>query len=298
VAGPLVARRTVRSRIDTARGLRNCPYCGTILIFFGYASGMCHDPEAVPAIHRKPRTAIYRAEPHTLTSADGTTLAAYSAHPAETLGGPVLVLPDNRGLAGFYEALCDRLAEQGHPATAIDYYARTAGPDHRARDGDFPFMQHLFKTARDTLYADIEAGLEHLRAHNPRARADVRTVGFCFGGRLAFCTASSRFGLAGAVGFYGYPDELFGAPGPTQLAGDFTAPVLGLFGGADDGIPPSAIEAFDDALSSAEVPHDLVTFPGMPHGFFETGPDGDAATCAEAWHRVLEFLRDTPGVVL
>ena len=255
---------------------------------------MCHDPESTPPIFGKPRTPVAAFGPLVLTAADGTRIAAYAAHPAETLAAPVLVLPDNRGLSGFYETLCGRLAEQGHPALAIDYFARTAGSDHRARDAGFPFMEHLFKVARDTLYADIDTGLEHLRGQYPDARAAVHTVGFCFGGRLAFCTASARFALAGAVGFYGYPDELFGAAGPTQLADDFTAPVLGLFGGADEGIPSEVVVGFETALDRAQVPHELVTFPGMPHGFFEAGPAGDAASCADAWRRVLAFLRGAP----
>ena len=261
---------------------------------------MCHDPDSVPPVYGDPRTSVRDAGPLILTSADATVFAAYSALPSRVRGAGVLVLPDNRGLSGFYEALCVRLAEQGHPAVAIDYYGRTAGT--ASRDADFPFMEHLLKTTRDTLYADIEAGLSLLPGK-------ACTLGFCFGGRLAFLSASARFDVAGVVGFYGFPDELFGTPGPTQLAGSFTAPVLGLFGGTDEGIPPQTIAAFEQALASAGVQRELVVYPGMPHSFFDIPAGGDTEAddsrdlaCADAWQRVLAFLQvvsdfvgDTPG---
>jgi carboxymethylenebutenolidase len=249
---------------------------------------MCHDPDAVPPAFNEPRTPVSSARALVLTASDGNRLAAYTALPAEARGPAILVLPDNHGLSGFYENVCEQLAGHGHPALAVDYFGRTAGADHQARDAGFPFMEHLFKATRDGLYADIEAGLAHLRELGP-----VCTIGFCFGGRLAFLTADVRFGVAAAVGFYGFPGELFGVPGPTQLAAGFTAPILGLFGGADQGIPADAVAAFDAALTASGADHELVVYPGLPHGFFESG--ADATACADAWGRVLAFVASRDG---
>jgi carboxymethylenebutenolidase len=258
---------------------------------------MCHDPSSRPPVFGPPSVAVASAAPLTLTADDGTHIGAFHAVPAlpiEAQDTSVLMLPDNRGLSGFYEDLCVRLAEQGHPALAVDYFGRTDGSAPRSRSADFPFMEHLLQLTRDSLFQDIRAGIAALRT---APAVSVATLGFCFGGRQAFLTADPAFGVSAAIGFYGFPGELFGAPGPTQLAAGFTAPVLGLFGGADTGITADHVAAFDAALGAVE--HEIVTYPGMPHSFFDipgehTDPDTGAAAhaeaCADAWRRVLRRL--------
>src|SRR2546430_6194750 len=82
-------------------------------------------------------------------------------------------------------------------------------------------------------------------------------LGFCFGGRIAFLSSAYVPGLAGVVGFYGRlgkrENETW--PVPAEEAKGMRAPVLGLFGGDDPGIPASDIAAFDDALGAGERPH-------------------------------------------
>ncbi|HEV2342490.1 MAG TPA: dienelactone hydrolase family protein [Actinocrinis sp.] len=255
---------------------------------------MCYEADAAPPFYCPPITATTSAQ-LLLTAADGAPCAAFRSLPAEPSGPGVLVLPDNRGLSAFYEQLTRRLAEQGLPALAIDYFGRSAGPDCRARPSEFAelpnLMTHLRALTRDGLYADFDAGIAHLRGPGGGSCRNVISLGFCMGGRFAFLTADHRFGLAGAIGLYGFPDELNGAPGPIQLAPQLTAPILGMFGGADDGIPASMVTAFDEALAAAGNLRELVTYPGATHGFFEA----DAATfekeCADVWRRVLEFAR-------
>lgn len=309
--------------------------------------GMCHDPDATPpaipdlpgltnALGNAPgdATGDAPADPGpayavtaadcTLTSTDGTVFAAHRAHRTDyessspTAGPPspraILILPDNRGLTGFYRALAGQLAARGHHVLAVDYYARTAGTDLAARAAGFDPMRHLSACTRDTLVADIDAALADLRGH---AR-DVFALGFCFGGRLAFLAADARFGLAGVAGFYGFPGELFGVPGPTQLAAGFTAPVLGLFGQDDAGITPGHLAEFDQALAAAGVAHAIVSYPGVGHSFFEEHADPEfvpfaappggyqgppeaaprAHAVADAWHRVVAFIERAgePGV--
>ncbi|OPG11230.1 hypothetical protein B1L11_21405 [Microbispora sp. GKU 823] len=249
---------------------------------------MCYEPDAVPPVYGSPVTTV-TSERLVLTSADGARFAAHLSRPGRPSGPAVLVLPDNRGLSGFYERLTERLAEQGHTALAIDYFGRTAGTDPRS-GSDFPFMEHLGKAHKDTLFADIAAGAAHLRAE---ANEQVVSLGFCFGGRLAFMTALPAFGLAGAIGLYGYPDVLFGNPGPTQMAGELRGPILGLFGGADEGISSEVVHAFGEALEGAGVAHEFVTYPGAPHSFFELGRPELAEACADAWSRILGFLKRT-----
>ncbi len=243
---------------------------------------MCYDADAVPPVHGPPLMAA-KSSSVVLTSTDGARFAGFLAQPEHSRDVGVVVLPDNRGLSGFYERFAVRLAEQGYPTLAIDYFGRTAGTDIRAR-ADFPFMEHLGRLTKDGLHGDIGTAADHLRG--PEGRPVV-SLGFCMGGRLAFISALPKFGLAGAIGLYGYPDPINGAPGPTQLAAELTGPILAMFGGADEHIPAEVVESFGGALASHEVEHEIITYPGAPHGFFELGRPELADTSADAWSRIL-----------
>jgi carboxymethylenebutenolidase len=201
--------------------------------------------------------------------------------------------------------LATRLAEQGHRAVAIDYFGRTAGANYRDRDESFEVGVHQAKLTRPGLQDDLVAGMAHLRTDC----ASVVVLGFCMGGRLAFFASAPRFGASGVIGFYGVPGTAgpYG-PGPTQHAAELAAPILGLFGEADEGIPLSDVAAFDAALAAAGVAHEIVTYPGVGHGFFDVhhnenaasarselaspavASDQNAAACIDAWRRVLAFL--------
>lgn len=267
---------------------------------------MCYDADAVPPFFGPPHTTITSAA-LLLTAADGAPLAAFQSLPDEPRGPGVLVLPDNRGLSRFYEELTRRLAEQGLPALAIDYFGRSAGPGYRERTAEFfelpNLMTHLGALTRDGLFADFDAALARLREPQSRngnsagtTRRALISLGFCMGGRFAFITAHRRFALAGAIGLYGFPDALRGAPGPIQLAPQLTAPILGMFAGNDEGIPAGMVAEFDQALAAAGNRREIITYPGATHGFFEAGTAGFEHQCADVWRRVLGFAREHAAV--
>ncbi len=96
-----------------------------------------------------------------LTSADGTQFGAYFAHPAEGAGPAVVIMPDVRGLHGYYKELAQRFAEAGLRAVAIDYFGRTAGIG--ARDESFPFREHVERTELPKVAEDVGAAVAWLR---------------------------------------------------------------------------------------------------------------------------------------
>jgi carboxymethylenebutenolidase len=118
----------------------------------------------------------------------------------------------------------------------------------------------------------------------------VFTVGFCFGAHHSWLTAAGGHGLAGAVGFYGIPGERDGHPGPIQRAGEIEAPILALQGGADEGIPAEANAEFDEALEAAGVEHEVVTYDGAPHSFFDRKQEDFQEASDDAWNRTLDFV--------
>ena len=230
---------------------------------------------------------------HELTAQDGNRFAAYSALAVHGQGGPgMVVLPDVRGLHPFYRELAERFAEAGIHATAFDYFGRTAGPDLARRSEDFDHMAHVRQTEPDSVALDVAATAAFVRSPDGGGADRLFTVGFCFGGRASFNQAARDHGLAGVIGFYGWP----GSPSdedpnaPARLATSFTTPVLGLFGGADKGIPVEMVEGFRRVLETAGVPNEIVIYEGAPHSFFDRTYTEHADTCDDAWGRILRFV--------
>jgi carboxymethylenebutenolidase len=230
------------------------------------------------------------AEALELTSADGTRFSAALAEAPEATGGPgVVILPDVRGLYRFYVELAERFAQAGRHAIAIDYFGRTAGTEERSNDWDY--MPHVMQTRVGQIQADAAAAIAELRERT--GASSIVTVGFCFGGTQSFMAATSaELGLEGAVGFYGsLVPRRENAPDPIAHAPETRCPVLGLFGGADENILPEHIEAYERGLQEAGVEHEIVTYPGAPHSFFDRSFDEHAEACEDAWRRVLGFLQ-------
>jgi carboxymethylenebutenolidase len=248
-----------------------------------------HPPD-LPADLARPRLAGgAAAELLELTSADGTRFAAALAQAPDASGPGVVVLPDVRGLYRFYVELTERFVQAGHHAIAIDYFGRTAGTGERGED--FEYMPHVMQTRVEQVQADVAAAIATLRERTDAS--SIVTVGFCFGGTQSFMAATSpELDLDGAVGFYAsLVPRREGAPKPIEHAGETRCPIIGLFGGADENITPDHIEAYERGLQEAGVEHEIVTYPGAPHSFFDRSFSEHAEACEDAWRRVLGFLQ-------
>jgi carboxymethylenebutenolidase len=223
-----------------------------------------------------------------LTSADGSTFGAFLARAAQPTGTGIVILPDVRGVHAYYKELALRFAERGVDAIALDYFGRTAGIGDRGPS--FDYQPHVPQTTFAGLRADTVAAAKHLRAvANPK---HLYATGFCMGGRLAFLTATYGLGLDGVIGFYGWPTgpSRNGTPAPADLAGEMEGRVLGIFGGADEGIPASAAVEFEAALAKAGVDHEITTYAGAPHSFFDRKAADYADASARAWEQTLRFM--------
>lgn len=250
---------------------------------------MCFSPSALPP--RAPRGG-QRGESRrlTLVTEDGVRVAARLATARGTAPG-VVVLPDVRGLHPYYELLAEELADAGVNALAIDFYGRTAGAEYR--DEHFDHAPHRAAVTDAGLKSDVRAALAELAGAGV-ARSFV--LGFCFGGRGAFLQASEP-DVAGAIGFYGWPTREEDGRSPLSEARDalVRAPVLALYGGADEKITEADAVAYDDALAAAGVAHETVVYPGAPHSFFDRAMEEHADACADAWRRVLAFMDSPPS---
>ncbi len=195
---------------------------------------MCSDPDSHPPIDP---AAHGSASGHEigLIVGDGSRCTAYQADASRPSGVGMIVLPDYNGLTGFYRELALRFAEDGIDAVAIDYYDRIAGPP--PRDASFEPQRLAGQTKWTQLQADVAAAAAHLRMR--RHVETLFSIGFCFGGRVSFLLGSlPELRMAGVIGFYGWPVGPFlnDTPAPAAVAGKLEAPVLGIFGGADQKI--------------------------------------------------------------
>ena len=252
---------------------------------------MCVDNDSRPPITPIAGASI-DAQDLRLTSSDGTRFMAYAARAGAPTGAGMIVIPDVRGLHPYYKELAVRFAEIGVDAVAIDFFARTASTDDRGES--FDFMTHVPQTKPETLQADIAAAAAHLRAPAGGAVRSLFSVGFCFGGVLSYFQAASGLGYAGVIGFYGWPLGLKrwpDRPKPIDAVSRYTCPVLSLFGGADEGIPQSDVDAFDAACRKAGVKHDSTVYPGAPHSFFDRKQTEFQEASTDAWKRVQGFIR-------
>jgi len=225
-----------------------------------------------------------------LTAEDGNRFLAYRARATDPSGAGIVILPDVRGLHPYYEELALRFAEAGIDAVAFDYFGRSAGID-TARDDAFEYQPHVQQTTWEGISADVRATAAEVRGEGDRVRS-LFTIGFCMGGRAAFVTPTLGLGLSGAIGFYGSPTTPRAnvPPIPAEIAGQMECPVLGLFGGADTGIPPADIATFEAALTDVGVDHRLVTYDGAPHSFFDRKWEQFGEASGAAWDEVLRFI--------
>jgi carboxymethylenebutenolidase len=252
---------------------------------------MCFDTTARPPFPPIAGGAGIAGREHlVLEASDGNRFNAFSVRTTDPDAPGIMILPDVRGLHPFYEDLATRFAEVGVHATAMDYFGRTAGLDER--DDDFDFMAHVNQITVDGMGADTAATLAHIRSEAGGGAHLTYSVGFCMGGRISFDQAWRDHGLAGVIGFYGGPqgrgpdDDT----APVKLAPQYRCPVLGLFGGADEGIPPEAIDGFTRVLDDAGVRNEMVVYEGAPHSFFDRRFEEYGEACDDAWRRMLRFV--------
>lgn len=248
-------------------------------------------PELPPDLERRlerPISGGAGGRDQVLTSEDGARFRGYVAPAGDSEAGMV-ICPDVRGLGPFYEELAERFASAGVSAIAFDYYGRTAGTERRS--SDFDFQAHRAHNTSAQEQADLATAIGHLRGASD-ARS-IFVVGFCKGGRAALNASAEQHGLAGVIGFYGWPVALNAddAGAPIDNVDRMRAPVLALFGGADQGIPQEAIERFQSALKERFVSHHVVVYPGAPHSFFDRSAVEHKAAAEDSWRRMLGFVK-------
>jgi carboxymethylenebutenolidase len=227
----------------------------------------------------------------TITGLDGEPdVRAYVAKPEGEGPFPaVIMIHEFWGLNESIVGKADLLAEEGYLVIAPDTFrGSTTGWIPRA-------IYQVISARPENINADLDSVYAWLESQSDVDRERIAIAGFCYGGRTALTYSLHNNRLAATVIFYGSPET------DPEILKSLPGPVLGIFGGADQSIPVSQVEAFDAALAEAGVPHDITVYEGQPHAFVRDAEGIKAGGAqGEAWNEMLTFLeahlKQTPTV--
>lgn len=221
-------------------------------------------------------------------------MIAYRAMPAEAKAAPVvLVVSEIFGVHEHIADVCRRLAKQGYLAIAPELFARYGDPRKIANIPDI-LTNIVARTPDAGVMADLDA-CAAWAAKNGGDRARLAITGFCWGGRITWLYAAHNPRLTAAVAWYGRLDGEINERTPKyplDLAAQIRAPVLGLYGGKDQGIPLDDVESMRDALKKSGSKSQIHIYPDAPHAFHaDYRPSYRKDAAEDGWQRMLDWLR-------
>ncbi|KAF0224118.1 MAG: hypothetical protein FD176_1516 [Rhodospirillaceae bacterium] len=221
-------------------------------------------------------------------------LPAYVARPASGANLPtILVVQEIFGVHEHIRDVCRRLAKLGYLAIAPELYFRQGDPSAIA---DIPtLLKTIVAQVPDSqVLADLDAAAAWAASHGGDAKR-LGITGFCWGGRISWLYAGHNPKLKAAVAWYGrlVGDVSENNPRhPVDIAGQLKAPVLGLYGGADQGIPLDSIERMRNAAKAAKVKTEIVVYTDAPHAFHADYRPSYRAVAAQAgWQRLQDWFK-------
>lgn len=219
-------------------------------------------------------------------------IAAYYAKPKGGKNLPiVLLVHEIWSVHEYFKDLCRRLAKLGYLAVAPDFFGRQGDITNLERDDIFKIVSRVPDAQ---VMADLD-GAASWAAANGGDVARLGVSGFCWGGRIVWLYAAHSSGLKAGVAWYGKvegtPDALHPKL-PIDVAGVLKAPVLGLYGGADAGIPNDGVDRMNVALKAAGSPSCIHTYPDMPHAFHaDYRPSYRKEAAEDGWRRMLDWFK-------
>jgi carboxymethylenebutenolidase len=229
-------------------------------------------------------------------TSDGT-MPAYRAQPTGVANPPVvLVVHEIFGVHEYIKDICRRLAKAGYMAIAPELYARYGDPSQLKNVQDA--LALAAKAPDAQAMADLDACVAWAKANGGNL-GRLGITGFCRGGRTVWLYAAHQPALKAGVAWYGHLD---GAPSantprwPLDVAAELKAPVLGLYGGQDQGIPQSDVEAMRAAIAKAGGKSQIHVYPDAGHAFHaDYRPSYRKEAAEDGWRRMLDWFK-THGV--
>ena len=211
-------------------------------------------------------------------------------------GGPfptILVVQEVFGVHEHIKDICRRLAKAGYFAVAPALYAREGDV---ARMSDMKqVMQIVAKVPEPQVASDLDATVAWAKSTGKADTSKLGITGFCWGGRQVWLYAAHNPDVKAGVSWYGVlqrPKSDMAPDNPIDLVQRINPPILGLYGGADPGIPIAQIDAMRAALKAAGKPSEIVVYPDTPHGFnADYRPSYRPQQAKDGWKRMLAWFK-------
>jgi carboxymethylenebutenolidase len=225
---------------------------------------------------------------------DGQTVPVYRAQPEGKTGLPVILVVSE--IFGVHEHIADvarRFAKAGYLALAPDLFVRQGDASREQSVADL--MANIIRKTPDAqVMADLDAAVEWARTYGADTRR-LGITGFCYGGRITWLYSHHNPAVKAGVAWYGRlaGERTAAWPKlPLDIAPGLKAPVLGLYGGKDQGIPLDTVEQMRAALAQGNGKSQIHVYPEAPHGFHaDYRPGYDPAAAQDGWQRALAWFK-------
>jgi carboxymethylenebutenolidase len=226
-------------------------------------------------------------------------LPGYRARPGKPKRKPplVLVVHEIFGVHEHIKDVCRRLARQGFAAVAPQLYARQ-GDVSKLGDMKAIMTDVVAKVPDAQVMSDLDATLAWAKASGTADVSRTAITGFCWGGRITWLYAAHSSGLRAGVAWYGRltgDKDALRPRHPVDVAPSLKAPVLGLYGGQDQGIPVATVEDMRKALAAGGKPaqrSEIKVYPEAGHAFYaDYRPSYRADAANDGWQRLLAWFK-------
>ncbi len=228
--------------------------------------------------------------------ADGT-IPAYQAKPSS--GGPfptVLVVQEIFGVHEHVKDVCRRFAKLGYFAVAPELFARQGDASkYTMADIQKLFGEVVSKVPDAQVMGDLDATVAWAKTSGKADTSKLAITGFCWGGRIVWLYSAHNPNLKAGVAWYGglVREKTALQPShPIDVVGSLHAPVLGLYGANDTGIPLSTVDQMKTAIAAAKKPSEFVVYPNTPHAFYaDYRPSYRKEAADDGWKRLLAWFK-------
>jgi carboxymethylenebutenolidase len=226
--------------------------------------------------------------------AAGGDMVAYRAQPATGSNFPVvLVVSEIFGVHEYIADTCRRLAKLGYQAIAPELFARYGDPRKLSNVQEI-LSAIIAKVSDAGVMADLDACVAWAGKNGGDA-ARVGITGFCWGGRITWLYCAHNPKVKAGVAWYGKidsPSNELTPKHPIDLAAGLKVPVLGLYGGADQGIPMDDVESMKAAIQKAGGKSQIHVYPDAPHAFHaDYRPTYRKEPAEDGWKRLQAWFK-------